>query len=209
MEINSSNKTNFNNETDNVEEEEQKDEVFPQYLCKTCGRCCKSITTSYTYEQLKEMAEEGQEEAKVFIEIFKTYSSIEEARKVDPDQIDQVLSVLKDNEAVPLDQVTFYYCPNLTDENKCSFYEQRPGCCRRAPKHGWSAMPPGCGFEGWQFEQREKHKKMVRIIKEHLYMVECLSPDGKVPGRDMTVEEFRTIIQKKIEPWKKFGSELW
>jgi len=34
----------------------QQDEAFPQYLCKTCGRCCRSITTFHPYEKLLEMA---------------------------------------------------------------------------------------------------------------------------------------------------------
>lgn len=207
MDINNSSETKIHEEINKYEEDIKKD--FPQYLCRTCGRCCKSITTSHTYEELKKMTANGAEEARVFIEIFKAYSSIEDASKVVPEQVEQVLSVLDESKDLERDQVTFYYCPHVTDDGKCSIYEVRPNCCRRAPNHGWSVMPPGCGFEGWQFEQREKHKKMVRTVKEHLYMVETLSTDGKVPGKDMTVEELRQIIEKKIEPWKRFGSSFW
>jgi Fe-S-cluster containining protein len=155
------------------------------------------------------MTEEGEEEARVFIEIFKSFPSIEEAKKVIPEQIDNILKELSTKEGFNIDDITFYYCPHISDKNLCGIYETRPGCCRRAPRHGWSVMPPGCGFEGWQFEQREKHKKTIRILKEYLYMAETLSEDGKVPGKEMTVEELRKFIESKIKPWERFGSQFW
>lgn len=199
--------------SDNIKQNEinidiPEPEEFPQHLCKTCGRCCKSITTSYSYEELKQLAEEGEPEAKVFIEIFKPFESIEEARKVVPEQVDQVLSTLKERK-VDTSNVTFFYCPNISDKNLCNIYETRPDCCRRAPRHGWSLMPPGCGFEGWQFEQREKHKKLIRSLKEYLYVVENLSKDGRVPGQDLTIDELRKNIEEKIKPWERFGSMFW
>jgi len=185
-----------------------QDEEFPQYLCKNCGQCCSAITNAYTYEELKQMSEAGDSEAKVFIDIFKPFSSIEEARKAMPDKIDQIINVLKERN-FDINKVTFYYCPNLSEDNLCKIYETRPDCCRKAPRHGWSLMPPGCGFEGWQFEQREKHKKLIRSLKEYLYVVENLSQDGRVPGRDLTIDELRKNIEEKIKPWEKFGSMFW
>ncbi len=154
------------------------------------------------------MAEEGEEEAKVFIEIFKPFSSHEEARKVVPEQVDQILTTLKERN-FDINKVTFYYCPFISEDNLCTRYETRPGCCRRAPRHGWSLMSPGCGFEGWQFEQREKHKKLIRSLKEYLYVVENLSKDGRVPGQDMTIDELRKNIEERIKPWERFGSMFW
>jgi Fe-S-cluster containining protein len=154
------------------------------------------------------MADEGDDEAKVFIEIFKPYSSIQEARKIVPEQVDQALSVLKERN-YDIDKVTFFYCPHISDNNLCSIYETRPEYCRKAPRHGWSLMSPGCGFEGWQFEQREKNKKLIRLLKEYLYMVENLSQDGRVPGRDLTISELRKDIEEKIKPWERFGSMFW
>jgi len=126
-----------------------------------------------------------------------------------PEQIDQVLKVVSYRPDMDINNLTFYYCPHIGDDNLCMIYETRPNCCRRAPRHGWSLMPPGCGFEGWQFEQREKHKKMIRSVKEHLYTIEKLSKDGKVPGRDITVEELKKTVEEKIKPWERFGSMFW
>jgi len=182
---------------------------FPQYLCKMCGKCCKSITTELSYEELQKLTEEGSKAARVFIDVFKPYSSIEDARKHVPEQIEQVLEELGHKEDFDINKITFYYCPHHTEDNTCGIYETRPECCRRAPAGGWSCMPPGCGFEGWQFEQREKIKQEVRKLKEYLVAAESLAEDGKVPGQDMTLEELKKIIDKKISPYEKYGSKLW
>ena len=173
---------------------------FPQRLCKMCGKCCRSITSSYSHSELEKMAEKGAGEAKAFITTFKPYTSIEEAKKVVPEQIDQILGELSQTEGFDINNVTFYYCPHITEKNLCSIHIKRPDTCRRAPRNGWSLMPPGCGFEGWQFEQREKHKKTIRELKEYLYYAEKTSKDGKVPGKDMTIDELKALIEEKIKP---------
>ncbi|NLF83352.1 MAG: hypothetical protein GX568_05145 [Candidatus Gastranaerophilales bacterium] len=183
--------------------------VFPQYLCRMCGRCCRSITSPYPHDELEEMAKNGSEGARVFIDIFKPYSSIEEARKVVPEQIDQILNELSSQNGFDINKVTFYYCPHITAENKCGIYETRPECCRRAPAHGWSCMPPGCGFEGWQFEEREKIKQKVRKLKEHLLDAEVIAVDGIVPGRNMHIYDLKKEVEQKISRWEKYGSTLW
>lgn len=195
----------------NEEIEEFKKELdnFPQYLCRMCGRCCRAIATMDSYEELIKLAELGNPEAKVFIDVFKRYSSIEEARKVVPEQVDQVISELSENKDFDINNLSFYYCEHITEDNKCSTHGKRPECCRRAPHHGWSCMPPGCGFEGWQFELREKHKKMTRRFKEYLTAVEAISEDGMVPGKDITVEELKKTIEDKIKTWSKYGSMFW
>lgn len=182
---------------------------FPQYLCKMCGKCCKSIATEHTYEELQEMTKNGSEAARVFIDLFKQYPDVEEAGKHVPEQVDQVLEELSHQEAFDIDKVTFYYCPYLSEDNKCGIYETRPDCCKRAPNNPWSCMPPGCGFEGWQFEQREKIKKEVRKIKEYLVAAEAATEDGIVPGKDISIEQLRKLVDQKISPWKKYGAELW
>lgn len=182
---------------------------FPQYLCKTCGKCCRSITTSHTHEELQKMAAEGSEAARVFTEIFKPYASIEEARKVEPEQVEQVLSELSQSEGFDESKVTFYYCPHLTEDTKCEIYETRPECCKEAPAHGWSCMPPGCGFEGWQFEESERIKQKIRKLKEYYIAAEATAEDGKVAGKDMTLEELKKLVDAKLRPYEKYGSRFW
>lgn len=182
---------------------------FPQYLCKMCGKCCRSITTVYTHNELKDLAEKGADEAKVFVEIFKPFASIEDAKKIIPEQIEQILAELSQTEGFDINKVTFYYCPHIKDDNKCGIYEHRPECCKRAPTGPWACMPPGCGFEGWQFEEREKIKKKVRKLKEYLITAEAVAEDGMIPGKDMSLEQLREIIKQKLKPWEKYGSLYW
>ena len=183
---------------------------FPQHLCNMCGKCCKAITTPYTHEELVQLARDGQEEAKVFVEIFKRYDSVADARLVVPDHVENVLAQLrKSNPDFDESKVTFYYCPHLTDDNKCSIHATRPDCCRRAPRNGWSLFPPGCGFKGWQFQHKERIKESVRGLKEVLVDLELLSDDFFLTDKNMTVLELKNLINEKIKPWEKYGANFW
>lgn len=197
----------FNSTADNndiPEIEERPD------LCHKCGRCCRSATTYNSYKQLQELVEQGEPEAIAFLEIFEPFPSIEEARKVVPEQVDQVMSVVNSREDMSAEDVTFYHCRYVTEEGLCGIYERRPRCCRDAPHHGWAVMPPGCGFEGWQFFQREKHKADIRKLKELQFQMQALSPDGvHMPARNMTLAELGDIVNDAIKPWTPYGSQFW
>lgn len=180
-------------------------------MCHKCGKCCRSATTYNSYSKLKEMVEAGEQEAIDFLEIFEPYDSIEDARQVEPDQVEQVLKVIETRDDMNVEDVTFYHCRYVSPEGLCTIYERRPRCCREAPAHGWSVMPPGCGFEGWQFEQREKQKRMIRDLKTSAYIMEQMSPDGiHHPVRpETTLEDLKNTVDEKLKPWKTFGSDYW
>lgn len=183
---------------------------FPQHLCNMCGKCCKAITTPYTYEELVDLAKQGQEEARVFVEVFVRYNSVDEARAAVPDHVENILRQLrKNNPNLDESTVTFYHCPHLTDDNKCSIHATRPDCCRRAPRNGWSLFPPDCGFKGWQFQHKEKVKASVRKLKEYLLELELLPDDYVLKERNKTVKEMKDFIKEKIAPWRKYGADLW
>ena len=183
---------------------------FPQHLCNMCGKCCKAITTPYTHEELIELASQGQEEAKVFVEVFKRYDSIEQAKKAVPEHVENILFVLKKgNPNFDESKVSFYYCPHLTADNKCAIHTTRPDCCRRAPRNGWSLFPPDCGFKGWQFQQRERVKSSIRLIKEYLAEIDVLPDDYFLESRGKTVKEMKEFIYQKIAPWEKYGAKYW
>ena len=183
---------------------------FPQHLCKMCGKCCKAITTPYTHEKLVELAKEGQEEAQVFVKVFKRYPSLNDAKKAVPDHVENILNqIKKNNPDFNENDITFYYCPNLTKENKCSIHATRPDCCRRAPRNGWSMFPPECGFKGWQFQQRERVKGLVRKIKEHIVELELLPPETILNNEEITAQEKIDMLNDKMKPWEKYGSDVW
>lgn len=180
-------------------------------LCHKCGRCCRSATTYHSYKKLQELVDQGDKEAIDFLEIFEPYESLEAARAVVPDQVDQVMEVIRQRPDMDENEVTFYHCRYVTPEGLCGIYERRPRCCREAPANGWSVMPPGCGFEGWQFQQREKQKRLIRDLKASAYIMEQMSPDGKShPIRPETsLDDLREMVAEKIKPWKPFGSDHW
>ena len=64
----------------------------PQHLCHMCGKCCRVVTTSTPYAQLKSMAESGDKGATDFLSLFEPYPSIEAARNVDADVVDNIIN---------------------------------------------------------------------------------------------------------------------
>lgn len=180
-------------------------------FCHKCGRCCKSATTYASHEELLERQASGDEEASEFLRVFKPYESLDEARAAVPDQVGRVINEFEERDDLDVDKLTFYHCRYVSPEGLCTIYDTRPRCCREAPANGWSIMPPGCGFEGWQFQQREEQKATVRGLKTSTYILEQLSEDGETHPLDPNrkLEDIRKDIEAKIAPWKEFGSEYW
>ena len=180
-------------------------------FCHKCGRCCRSATTFHPYKRLLELAASGDQEAQDFLEVFEPYESLEAAKAVEPEQVAQVLKVAEQRDDMNVEDVTFYHCRYVTPEGLCGIYERRPRCCKDAPHNGWALMPPGCGFEGWQFLQREKQKRMIRELKTTAYGIAQMSPDGKThPTRpETTLDDMYGMINEKIKPWKVYGADYW
>ena len=201
---------NYYGTQDGLQADGEAAQDLPDF-CHKCGRCCRSATTYAPYKELHALAAKGEKEAKEFLDIFQPYDSIEKARQAVPDQVEQVLREAELSDDLKIEDITFYHCRYVTAEGLCGIYETRPRCCRQAPAHGWSVMPPGCGFEGWQFQQREKHKQWIRSMKTNAYTLTQMSPDGKThPIRpETTIAELNETIDQKIKPWKRFGADFW
>lgn len=182
----------------------------PQSLCHMCGKCCRVVTTPTPYNKLKRMAFQGDEGAKDFLSIFVPYESIEAAREVDAGVVDNILNLLKaDNPDLKEDEMTFYCCKYLQDDNKCSNYENRPALCRHFPSTPWAIVPPGCGFEGWLFGKREEDKERVRHAKEELLELELLKSKYNEPKILNKISSVEAKLHKTIDFYKKYGSENW
>lgn len=181
----------------------------PQHLCNMCGKCCRVVTTSTPYAQLKSMAESGDKGATDFLSLFEPYPSIEAARNVDADVVDNIINRLKNDGKFDENNITFYGCRFLQDNNLCSRYETRLDLCKHCPSTPWSIVPPNCGFEGWLFWQREEIKQKIRKSKEELLELKILrmkTIDKEVLKKIDAVEH---KIQKSIDFYKKYGSENW
>ena len=182
----------------------------PQSLCHMCGKCCRVVTTPTPYNKLKRMAFQGDEGAKDFLSIFVPYESIEAAREVDAGVVDNILNLLKaDNPDLKKNEMTFYCCKYLQDDNKCSNYENRPALCRHFPSTPWAIVPPGCGFEGWLFGKREEDKERVRHAKEELLELELLKSKYDEPKILNKISSVEAKLHRTIDFYKKYGSENW
>jgi len=115
------------------------------YTCKKTGTCCKLACSEFSYEELKQKAQNGDNFAAQFVSIFVPYNSYEEARAIFPEYVDMVIEKLDDS-----DQVYFYHCPHITEDNLCSIYESRPQICKDFPNNPLSILPSNCGFCEWK-----------------------------------------------------------
>ncbi|MEI8377943.1 MAG: YkgJ family cysteine cluster protein [bacterium] len=179
-------------------------------LCQMCGKCCLAIVTAYKHEELIEMSKNDEKEAKIFVDFFKRYDSIADARKVVPDQVNQVLRHKNLSEDLQGDEVQFYYCEKITADNKCTIHKDRPLCCRIAPVDGWTLMPPKCGYTGWQAQEKERIKQNIRSLKEKIYEIETLEgPDAFVEELNISLKEFKEQIEKKTASFARYGAKGW
>ncbi len=181
----------------------------PDNLCHMCGWCCRVATTSIPYNKIIELAKEGDEGAKDFLELFEPYPSIEDAKKVSEAVVENIINGLKEDGNYNEDNMTFYKCRYLTEDNLCSRYETRMQLCKHFPASPWAIVPPGCGYEGWLFMKREEAKQKIRKIKEELIELELLK---KKTGSSEVLSKITTVISKmhhSIELYKKHGSENW
>lgn len=181
----------------------------PQRLCNMCGKCCRTSTTTKTYEELKKDAENGDYGASEFLRIFQPYSSIEEARKNSKDTVDNIVKMLKADGNYDENKLTFYGCRYIKDDNLCSIYENRPELCGRCPSSPWVVVPPGCGFEGWLFQKREEKKQQIRKIKEDILSLEVMLKEARLPEQIKTINETLKKLQTIINEYAKYGANDW
>lgn len=181
----------------------------PQHLCHMCGKCCRVVTTSIPYAELKQMEQDGDKGAVDFLSLFVPYDSIESARNVDAGVVDNIINRLKSDGSFDENEITFYGCKYLQDNNLCSRYETRLDLCKHCPSTPWSIVPPGCGFEGWLFWQREEIKQKIRKSKEELLELKLLRMRTKDENTLQKINIVEHKIQRGIDFYKKYGSENW
>ena len=171
----------------------------PQRLCKMCGRCCRVATSPCSYDELQRRANEGDKEAIDFLEIFAPYESVEKALEAD----EELVKNIPDYE-----NRTFYYCRYLNG-NLCGKYLDRPKVCHRFPGSPWAIVPPGCGFEGWLFVEREKIMKYIRSLKEEQIEYKALLKISTDEGQSAKLKKLIEMIDENIQLYAQYGSEKW
>ena len=182
----------------------------PQSLCKMCGKCCRVVTnTRYTYDEICSMARNGNEYAQDFVKLFEPYPSIEAARQVDKDTVDNILRRFEACGEIDIEKVTFYGCKYLLENNMCSIYEERPVLCKLCPSSGWVVTPPGCGFESWLFLKREEDMERVRKYKEELLELQIIKKKTKDEKILQKIDSVEKKLQSTIELFAEHGSKNW
>lgn len=172
----------------------------PQRLCKMCGKCCRVAVSSVPHDELLKKAKDGNESAIEFLEIFEPYNSVEDAMKVDEKTVKNIPEY---------ESRTFYKCKYILDNNLCSRYKERGDVCKNFPSSPWAVTPPGCGFEGWLFQEREAHKQHIRKLKEEaIYYKTMLKTDISEKDKEL----YNKLIEK-INNWinlySKYNSQDW
>lgn len=141
---------------------------YPQ--CKMTGRCCRMATPSTPAIKLLEKAAKGSTTARDFFAIFQPYESIEEVRNLCAELVERSIKAIEKLPAFDsVDQLVFYHCKYIGDDNKCLIHEDRPQLCRDFPDTPYLIMPPGCAFESWAKECKEKYQQMkneLQTLKE-------------------------------------------
>ena len=181
----------------------------PQVLCKMCGKCCRMSTTSKTYEEIKSLADAGDKGALDFLEIFEPYESVEAAKNADSATVNNIIKMLSSDGNYDESKMTFYHCRFIGDDNLCSKYLDRKELCKHFPSSPWAVVPPGCGFEGWLFTQREEIKRKVRKEKEELLELKLLKSRTTNKESLEKIELVEQKINRNIELYSQHGSKDW
>lgn len=181
----------------------------PQRLCKACGRCCRCAISPFEHGLLEEMAKENVQNAVDFLKIFEPYPSIEDARNFDCESVNTIIERLKNAGKYNEEKLTFYHCRHIQENNFCGIYEQRPEFCKAFPINAWDVGPPGCGFDGWLFIQREKIKKSIRKKKERLIELEVQLESAETSEKAEKIKSLMYEINKLIKSYEKHGSKNW
>lgn len=121
-------------------------EYRKMFHCMGCATCCKLACSEFSYDELNQKASQGDNFAQQFTSIFIPYEDENIAKQVYPEYF-KLLAEKLDGE-----NVYFYYCPKLTNENRCSDYENRPQICRDFPDNPLSLLPAACGYSAWKDE---------------------------------------------------------
>jgi len=173
----------------------------PQELCKQCGRCCRVSVTSISYEELKTRAENGDKYAIEFLDIFVPYESIEKAKEVDKELVENILQYATPDK--------FYGCKYITPENTCPRYETRYELCRQFPGSPWAIVPPGCGFEPWLKLEGKNTIEHIKNLKNDKIKYQNMIDSSDDEQLKQKLKSAINSIDKIVDIYKDYGSENW
>ncbi len=117
------------------------------------------------------------------------YASHADAEKIVKGIVERTLLAAEKQEAFASpEDVVFYSCRYQTADNRCGVWEDRPQFCRDYPDTPFVVMAPGCAFEGWAKNCKEKFYAMkaevsrLKAMKLELEELKSLQSASSVPG---------------------------
>jgi Fe-S-cluster containining protein len=121
--------------------------------CHMCGACCRMASTDADYPTLRLRAENGDEFAQQFISVFLPYASRQKALETAPDIVVATLAEAGE-EAEGEEQIFFYHCPYVGEDNRCTVYgtDKRPAMCQSYPETPLSFVYEKCAWKPWKNE---------------------------------------------------------
>ena len=121
--------------------------------CIGCGVCCNFAVSEFSFEELQLKAKNGDNFASQFISVFIPYENMNEVENVYPEYV-QMLNDSGES------GYYFYHCPKVTEDNRCSDYENRPQICRDFPDNPIAFLPKNCGFKDWKLKSESVSLKL-------------------------------------------------
>ena len=121
--------------------------------CVGCGVCCNFAVSEFSPEELKIKAENGDNFASQFISVFVPYNDLSVVENIYPEYV-QMLKYSGES------GYYFYHCPKVTEDNRCSDYENRPQICRDFPDNPIAFLPKNCGFKDWKLKSESVSLKL-------------------------------------------------
>ena len=126
--------------------------------CVGCGACCKFACSEFSYSQLKQKAESGDEFASQFISVFDPYKFLDDVKKIYPEYVDFLMENFSEG-------FYFYHCPRVTEDNRCPDYNNRPQICKDFPDNPLAFLPPTCGFFDWKLKSERVLLKLNALAE--------------------------------------------
>ncbi len=131
----------------------QIDDFYKECQCVGCGVCCKFAVSEFSYDELKIKAQNGDNYASQFLSVFVPYNSVDEVKDIYPEYVELLNKEADSN-------YYFYHCPQVTKDNRCSDYENRPQICRDFPDNPIAFLPKNCGYNNWKLKSESVSLKL-------------------------------------------------
>ncbi|MEI8129737.1 MAG: YkgJ family cysteine cluster protein [bacterium] len=127
--------------------------------CTGCAACCKLACSEFSYDELRQKAQNGDNFATQFISVFVPHDTEVEAEKIYPEYFELLKNKAED------EKVYFYHCPKVTEDNRCPDYENRPQICRDFPDNPIGFLPKTCGYTKWKEKVEEQSLKLHSLLE--------------------------------------------